>query len=68
MNDLPRGKTDSDLDVMELDWTLTTSNRYSIISLGSSNTVALVLYDRISVKMTISKSDFQFGYSHNLNQ
>ncbi len=67
MNDLPRSKTDSDLDV-ELDWTLTTSNRYSIISLGSSNTVALVLYDRISVKMTISKSDFQFGYSHNLNQ
>ena len=68
MNDLPRSKTDSDLDVMELDWTLTTSNRYSIISLGSSDTVALVLYDRISVKMTISKSDFQFGYSHNLNQ
>ena len=67
MNDLPRSKTDSDLDV-ELDWTLTTSNRYSIISLGSSNTVALVLYDRISVKMTISKSDFQFGYSPNLNQ
>jgi hypothetical protein len=45
MNDLPRSKTNSaDLDV------------YSVRDhLGSSNTVALVLYDTISVE----KDDFQ---------
>jgi hypothetical protein len=51
MNDLPKSKTDSDLDVQSV----------RNLSLGSSNTVALVLNDTIGVNRTISNSHFQLG-------